>query len=98
MRSALSNRGKHSNVVVTAIARELVAFLWAIAQEVPIPARPESRSSRVWAEARPRFGATLDGVQRRPRPTLVPRTRQALDGVTPARYVNRTVRIPPYTT
>jgi transposase len=29
-------RGKHSNVVVTAIAREILAFLWAIAQEVPV--------------------------------------------------------------
>jgi len=32
----LSSRGKHANVVVTAIARELVAFMWAIAKEVPI--------------------------------------------------------------
>lgn len=31
-------RGKNPNVVVTAIARELAAFLWAIAKEVPIPA------------------------------------------------------------
>jgi transposase len=29
-------RGKNSNVVVTAIAREILAFLWAIAQEVPV--------------------------------------------------------------
>ena len=34
----LTSRGKHSNVVVTAIARELVAFMWAIAREVPIAA------------------------------------------------------------
>jgi transposase len=34
----LSSRGKHCNVVVTAIARELVAFMWAIAKEVPITA------------------------------------------------------------
>jgi transposase len=34
----LSARGKNSNVVVTAVARELVAFMWAIAREVPIPA------------------------------------------------------------
>jgi transposase len=31
-------RGKNPNVVVTAIARELVAFMWAIAREVPLPA------------------------------------------------------------
>ena len=30
--------GKHPNVVVTAIARELIAFMWAIAKEVPINA------------------------------------------------------------
>ncbi len=29
-------RGKNPNVVVTAIAREILAFLWAIAREVPI--------------------------------------------------------------
>lgn len=34
----LAARGKHHNVVVTAIARELVAFMWAIAKAVPIPA------------------------------------------------------------
>lgn len=31
-------KGKHPNVVVTAIARELAAFMWAIAREVPITA------------------------------------------------------------
>ena len=30
----LLGRGTHPNVVVTAIARELIAFLWAIAKEV----------------------------------------------------------------
>jgi len=34
----LKARGKHANVVVTAIARELLAFMWAIAKEVPIKA------------------------------------------------------------
>ena len=34
----LTARGKHANVVVTAIARELLAFMWAIAKEVPINA------------------------------------------------------------
>jgi len=29
-------RGKHPNVAVTAIARELLAFMWAIAREVPM--------------------------------------------------------------
>ena len=31
-------RGKHPNVAVTAIARELIAFMWAIAKEVPLNA------------------------------------------------------------
>jgi transposase len=32
----LKSRGKHGNVAVTAIAREMLAFMWAIAREVPI--------------------------------------------------------------
>ena len=32
----LSARGKNPNQVVVAIARELIAFMWAIAQQVPI--------------------------------------------------------------
>jgi hypothetical protein len=28
-------RGKHPNVVVTAIARELIAFMWAMARAMP---------------------------------------------------------------
>ena len=32
----LATRGKHANVVVTAIAREILAFMWAIAKEVPL--------------------------------------------------------------
>jgi transposase len=34
----LLGRGKHANIVTTAIARELLAFMWAIAKEVPISA------------------------------------------------------------
>ncbi len=32
----LTARGKHSNVAVTAVARELIGFMWAIAKEVPV--------------------------------------------------------------
>ena len=32
----LSARGKHTNQVVLAIARELIAFMWAMAKEVPV--------------------------------------------------------------
>jgi len=32
----MANNGKPHNVVVVAMARELAAFMWAIAQEVPI--------------------------------------------------------------
>jgi len=31
-------RGKNANIVVTAIARELAAFMWAIAKQVPVAA------------------------------------------------------------
>jgi transposase len=34
----LSARGTHANQVVVAIARELMACMWALAQEVPLPA------------------------------------------------------------
>ncbi len=34
----LTARGKHPNVAVTAIARELIAFMWAIAKTVPLTA------------------------------------------------------------
>ena len=34
----LTARGKHPNVAVTAIARELMAFMWAIAKEVTVTA------------------------------------------------------------
>ena len=34
----LTARGKNPNVVVTAIARELLAFMWAIAHQVKITA------------------------------------------------------------
>jgi len=34
----LTSRGKHPNVAVTAIARELLAFMWAIVREVPLQA------------------------------------------------------------
>ena len=34
----LTARGKHPNVAVTAIARELIAFMWAIAKEVAVNA------------------------------------------------------------
>jgi transposase len=34
----LVSRGKHKNVTTTAIARELLAFMWAIAREVPVQA------------------------------------------------------------
>jgi transposase len=37
----LSARGKHAHQVVVAIARELIAFMWAIAQQLPVT--PESR-------------------------------------------------------
>jgi transposase len=32
----LTARGQHANQVVVAMARELAAFLWAMAHEVPV--------------------------------------------------------------
>lgn len=44
----LMKRGKHYNVVVTAIAREMVAYIWAIAREVVLsPVDVSQRLSRV---------------------------------------------------
>lgn len=44
----LLSRGKHRNVVVIAIAREMAAYIWAIAREIVItPVNPRLRISRV---------------------------------------------------
>jgi transposase len=44
----LMQRGKHRNVVVAAIAREMVAYIWAISREVVlVPIAPKTRLSRV---------------------------------------------------
>jgi transposase len=43
----LVSRGKHANVVTVAIARELVGFMWAIAQQVPVTASVQ-RTNRHW--------------------------------------------------
>jgi len=44
----LMQRGKHYNLVVTAIAREMIAYIWAIAKEVVLtPVNPKLRLSRV---------------------------------------------------
>ena len=44
-------QGKHPNVAVTAVARELVAFLWAIAQQVQLPAAVKPLSGTTGDEA-----------------------------------------------
>lgn len=44
----LMQRGKHRNVVVTAIAREMIAYIWSISREVVLqPVNPKERLSRV---------------------------------------------------
>ena len=44
----LINKGKHYNLVVTAIAREMIAYIWAIAKEVVlVPVNPKLRIARV---------------------------------------------------
>jgi len=42
------HRGKHYNVIVTAIAREMIAYIWAISREIVLtPVEPKLRLSRV---------------------------------------------------
>jgi len=44
----LIHRGKHRNLVVTAIAREMIAYIWAISREIAIaPIDVTKRTSRV---------------------------------------------------
>jgi transposase len=44
----LMKRGKHYNLVVTAIAREMIAYIWAISREVVLPpVNPATRLARV---------------------------------------------------
>lgn len=44
----LTQRGKNRNVVVTAIAREMIAFIWSISREVVLsPVNPKLRLARI---------------------------------------------------
>lgn len=44
----LMQRGKHRNVVVAAVAREMIAYIWAISREVVlVPVDPSTRLSRM---------------------------------------------------
>ncbi|MFT5208390.1 MAG: transposase [Flavobacterium sp.] len=36
----MTKRGKQYNVVMAAIAREMIAYIWAISREVVLPATP----------------------------------------------------------
>ena len=84
----LMAKGKHAHQVVVALARDLRAFLWAMATQVAMPptaysrllaAAKLSRVPRPSEETQPRCGVTLGSVKR-PQGTLVPRMRQAPDG------------------
>src|SRR5262252_965149 len=85
----LMAKGKNAQQVGGAMARELRAFLWALAPQVPVPPAVErergvlppklSRFPTPLEEAQPRCGGTLGGVTR-PNRTLTPRMRQAPDG------------------
>ena len=46
----MTARGKHVNQVVVAIAREMAAFVWAIARIVPRAANPVVPSRETEAE------------------------------------------------
>lgn len=44
----MNNKGKHYNLIITAIAREMPAYIWAFAKEVVLtPVNPKLRLSRV---------------------------------------------------
>ena len=44
----LMQKGKHYNVIVTAIAREMIAYIWAISREIVlVQINPKLRLSRV---------------------------------------------------
>ncbi|GAA6186434.1 hypothetical protein NBRC116595_36840 [Aliiglaciecola sp. NS0011-25] len=44
----MNKKGKHYNLIITAIAREMAAYIWAIAKEVVLtPVNPKLRLSRV---------------------------------------------------
>lgn len=44
----MSNKGKHYNLIIVAIAREMAAYIWAIAKEVVLASiNPKLRLSRV---------------------------------------------------
>ncbi len=48
MNLSIRSKGKHYNVVVTAIAREMIAYIWAIARETVLsPVNPKLRIARV---------------------------------------------------
>jgi hypothetical protein len=82
-------RGKHANPVVVAMARALVGFLWAIANQVPVTPSGEPTPCRVqqalWRSPTG-IGRDAAPVRCHPRPRegtcgiLVPRARQAPDG------------------
>ena len=59
----LSARGTHAHQVVGALARELIAFMWAMAQHIPVT--PESHLCMV-ASARVPKGSHVDRQRRRP--------------------------------
>src|SRR5262249_8089716 len=76
----LMAKGNNAHQVVVAIARELRAFLWAMAQQVPVPPTASRwrwiaisfrGCQRLSAEVQPRCGGTLGGVMR-PQGILVP--------------------------
>ena len=76
----LTARGKHAHQVVVAIARDMAAFIWAIARDGPI-VREALRGGTLkpWDGRQPRCGAILASVKRRQK-TRRPRSRPAPDG------------------
>jgi hypothetical protein len=76
-------RGTHANVGTVAMTRALVRCMWALAQDLPVTPYAQKTEPpctlnaagflRASAEAQPRCGVTLDGVQRLVQDTRVAR-------------------------
>ena len=64
---ALSGRGKKTTVVCTAIARELVGFMWSVAREAQTGLNTAATPSRAQAGAGPRQGNSRQTLCGRPR-------------------------------
>ena len=67
----LGAKGKHAHVVAVAIARELVGFVWAMAQEVPVTRYSPMDHLRDHALVRHPWSRCANGQKKRRSPGVV---------------------------